>query len=645
MALSVLERINEPEDLKGLAADELQTLVDEIRSFIIANVSESGGHLAPSLGAIELIVALHRVFDSPRDRLVFDTGHQAYAHKIICGRRDDFNGLRQFGGIGGFIRPCESEHDAFEVGHASTSIAVAMGFARADKLNGDDRYSVAVIGDGAMTGGLALEAMNNSEIGTDKLIVILNDNGMSIAPNIGKISRILTNLRRRTDVKLLNRLVKDVFQKMPVGGKDLGDAWVKLKRSFLYFVSPYTNKAVFESWGMKYFGPYDGHNIHDLIMHLSEIKSFEGPVLVHVITKKGKGYKPAEQHPTEWHGVGSFNKVEGKLSKKSSIKSYTDVFSETLVELAEDDERITAITAAMPQGTGLDKFEKRFPERFFDVGIAEEFAVTFAAGLAKSGIKPVVAVYSTFLQRAFDQLVHDVALQKLPVVFAIDRAGLVGEDGATHHGCFDLSYLNIIPNFTVMAPANENELRHMLYTALRHETGPIAFRYPRGNALGMPLSEQLSEIEIGTWPIVRHGGDCAVLAIGSMVAQAEEAAASLAIQGVSVELINARFLKPLDSSTLARISRHFKAVVTIEENASAGGLGESVLGWFDENADKMPRILRLAIPDRFILHGRKELLLNEIGLDAKGIEFRIVQWLVRTTDSSQDLHQSALRNH
>jgi 1-deoxy-D-xylulose-5-phosphate synthase len=628
--MSILESINGPEDVKGLADDELRPLADEIRSFIISNVSESGGHLAPSLGAVELIVALHRVFDSPRDRIVFDTGHQAYAHKIICGRRDAFQTLRQYGGISGFIRSCESEHDSFEVGHASTSIAVAMGFARADALQGIDRHTVAVVGDGAMTGGLALTAMNNSELATKKLIIILNDNGMSIAPNVGKISRILTNIRRRTDVKRLNRLAKEVFRKIPLGGKALEDAWLKFKRSLLYFVSPYASRAVFESWGVKYFGPYDGHNVAALVKTLREIKNFDGPVLVHVITKKGKGYKPAEAHPTEWHGVGSFNKVAGKLTQKSSVKTYTEVFSETLVDLASEDKRIVAITAAMPQGTGLDKFQARFPDRFFDVGIAEDFAVTFAAGLAKSGLKPVVAVYSTFLQRAFDQLIHDVALQSLPVVFALDRAGLVGEDGETHHGYFDLSYLNLIPNFTIMAPADEDELRLMLYTALKHESGPIAFRFPRGRGIGVDLTQSLHSLKIGKSCTLRKGDDGAIIAIGSMVHPAVAAADALASKGKEFEVINARFLKPLDEDMLDQIARRFRAVVTIEENVGTGGLGESILRFMNENVDRMPHILRLSLPNRFILHGRQDELRRDVGMDSGGIEASITEWIDST---------------
>ncbi len=626
--MSILEKIFDPSDVKELASDELQSLADEIRAFIISSVSESGGHLAPSLGAVELIVALHRVFDSPNDRIVFDTGHQAYAHKIICGRRNQFATLRQYGGISGFIRPDESEHDHFEVGHASTSIAVAMGFAQADKLSGKDRHTVAVIGDGAMTGGLALAAMNNSDLATSKLAVILNDNGMSIAPNVGTISRVLTNIRRRTDVKRLNRHAKEVFHKLPIGGKALEDAWLKFKRSLLYFVSPYSSKAVFESWGMKYFGPYDGHNVQALVKYLREIKNFEGPVLVHVITKKGRGYKPAEMHPVEWHGVGTFNKIDGKLTQRTSVKSYTEVFSETLVDLASEDNQIVAITAAMPQGTGLDRFEERFPERFFDVGIAEDFAVTFASGMAKSGLKPVVAIYSSFLQRAFDQLIHDAALQKSPIIFAVDRAGLVGEDGKTHHGYFDLSYLSLIPNFTVMAPCDEDELRHMLYTALNYGEGPIAFRFPRGNAIGVPLSQQLQSIEIGSWNVKRLGVDGAILAIGSMVTPAIDAASALVQKGIDLEVVNARFLKPFDTCMLEKLTDRFKFLVTIEENSLRGGLGDSVLSWVNDNSDKATKILRIALPDDYITHGNQSDLRSDVGLDAASIASAIEKWLI-----------------
>ena len=633
--MSILERIDSPADLKGLAGDELQQLAGELRAFIIANVSESGGHLAPPLGALELIVALHYVFDSPWDRIVYDTGHQAYAHKIICGRRDSFTTLRKYGGIGGFIRPEESEHDVFEVGHASTSIAAAMGFARAAELNGEDRYSIAVIGDGAMTGGLALAAMNNSEIGTGKLIVVLNDNGMSIAPNVGKISRVLSNLRQRTDMRLLNRLIADVVKLIPVGGKTLDEAWTKLKRSLLYFVSPYASKAVFDSWGMKYFGPYDGHDLKNLVKVFKKIRTVDGPVLVHLLTVKGKGYSPAEKQPTVWHGVGKFNKVAGKIEKKTSVRSYTDIFSETLIDLAADDKRIIAITAAMPQGTGLDKFQERFPDRFFDVGIAEDFAVTFAAGLAKSGMRPVAAIYSTFLQRAFDQVIHDVGIQNIPVVFALDRAGLVGEDGATHHGYFDLSYLCLIPNFTVMAPADEDELRHMLYTAIHHGKGPISIRYPRGSALGVPLSDKLERIPIGKWAVKRRGQDACVLATGSMVQPALDAAAKLAEKGVELEVVNARFLKPMDEEMLAEILTKFSRVITVEENMRRGGLGDGVLGWMADRAGRPPRMLKLGLPDNFILHGNQGLLRKESGLDAAGIEAAISNWLKKQSEIKQ----------
>lgn len=625
--MGLLEKINSPSDLKKLAGDELQELAEELRSFIIANVSESGGHLAPSLGALELVVALHYQFDSPWDRIIFDTGHQAYAHKIICGRRDVFTTLRKHGGIGGFIRPEESEHDIFEVGHASTSIAAAMGFARAAALKGEDRHTIAVIGDGAMTGGLALAAMNNSEIGTKKLIVVLNDNGMSIAPNVGKISRVLSNLRQRTDMRLLNKLVADVVKLIPVGGKTLEEAWTKLKQSLLYFVSPYASKAVFDSWGMKYFGPYDGHDLKNLVRVFKKIKSVDGPVLVHLLTVKGKGYVPAEKQPTVWHGVGKFNKVAGKIEKKSSVKSYTEIFAETLIDLAHEDKRIVAITAAMPQGTGLDKFQTHFPDRFFDVGIAEDFAVTFAAGLAKSGMRPVAAIYSTFLQRAFDQVIHDVGIQKIPVIFALDRAGLVGEDGATHHGYFDLSYLSLIPNFTVMAPADEEELRRMLFTAIKYESGPVSIRYPRGSALGVPLSEKLEEIPIGTWKPLRKGDDACVIAIGTMVQPALEAAEKLARQNVFLEVVNARFLKPMDEELLTSIYSKFRHVITIEENMRRGGLGDGVLGWMTDRSGRPPRLLKIGLPDRFVLHGSQGILRKELGLDAAGLEASITGWL------------------
>ena len=485
--MGLLNSINGPDDLKRLAQGDLPALAGEIRNFIINNVSVTGGHLAPSLGAIELIVALHYIYNSPRDRIIFDTGHQAYAHKIICGRRGEFGSLRQYGGISGFIRPAESEHDCFEVGHASTSIAAAMGFARSDLLKGEHRNTIAVIGDGALTGGLALAALNNAEVGTERLTVILNDNGMSISPNVGRVSRTLSLLRQRSDVRWINQLIKDVVKKTPIGGKTLEEAWQRLKQALLYFVSPATRRAIFEAWGLKYFGPYDGHDIKGLVRILRQLKKIDGPIFIHVRTVKGKGYEPAENEPAMWHGVSGFDKINGKFQKKSSVKTYTNIFAETLTELAHEDKRIVAITAAMSQGTGLEHFQAHFPERFFDVGIAEDFAVTFAAGCAKNGLRPVAAIYSTFLQRAFDQLIHDVGIQNIPVVFALDRAGLVGADGATHHGYFDISYLSLIPNFVVMAPSNEDELRHMLYTAILHESGPIAFRFPRGNALGVPL--------------------------------------------------------------------------------------------------------------------------------------------------------------
>jgi 1-deoxy-D-xylulose-5-phosphate synthase len=623
----ILPKLDDPNQLAALSFAELQQLCQEIREEVITTVSRNGGHLGASLGVVELTVALHRVFRSPCDKILWDVGHQAYGHKMLTGRRQEFPSLRREGGLSGFPKPEESAHDMFGVGHASTAISAALGFAVARDQRGADYSVIAVVGDGALTGGLAFEGLNNAgQLQTD-VIVVLNDNKMSISPNVGAISKYLTRI---TSGKLYTRLEADVWDlmgKIPYGSKAQVLAG-RIKESLKNLIVP---TILFQELGFKYYGPIDGHDLRTLIRTFRSVRKIKGPVLIHTITQKGKGYKFAERDEQKYHGVGKFDKAEGIKVIPKSVPTYTSVFGKTLVEFGRRDERIQAITAAMPEGTGLDRFRKAFPERFFDVGIAEQHAVTFAAGLACNGLRPVVAIYSTFLQRAFDQIIHDVALQNLPVVFAVDRGGLVGEDGPTHHGAFDLSYLRIVPSLVVMAPKDENELRHMLATALGREKGPSAIRFPRGVGLGVPLVGDPQPLAVGQGEILAEGEDIALLAIGSMVQPALESARLLARAGFDVSVVNLRFAKPLPTDLLHQIWTSHRFIVTLEENSLIGGLGSGILEWAASSQFLSdPRVLQIGLPDRFLEHATRQDLLVKIGLQGQEICTRILRELERT---------------
>jgi 1-deoxy-D-xylulose-5-phosphate synthase len=614
--LSFLEKIDSPSDLKHLGRSDLPGLASEIRQQIIEVVSKNGGHLASSLGAVELAIAIHYVFDAPHDKVVWDVGHQAYAHKLLTGRRERFHTLRQYGGITGFTRMSESPYDAFSVGHSSTSISAALGMACAKRLKSDKSNVVAVIGDGSLTAGMAYEALNQAGDIHKRLIVILNDNDMSISPNVGALSSFLSRTFSATYIQDLKKEVGDFLKSVPKIGDDIYKLAKRTEESFKTFVTP---GMLFEAFNFEYFGPINGHKLNHLIDILNNIKELEEPVLLHVTTKKGKGYPPAEKNPTYFHGVGSF-KVEtgGCLSPKSSVPTYTEIFGETMVKLAEDNPKIIAVTAAMPEGTGLTKFAETYPGRFFDVGIAEQHGVTFAAGMATEGFKPVVAIYSTFLQRAYDQILHDVCLEALPVVFAADRGGIVGEDGPTHHGLFDLSYLRSLPNMVVMAPKDENEFRRMLATAVAHQ-GPIAVRYPRGKGTGVELQKDIQPLPIGKGEILTEGGDLLVLAIGRTVCESLAAQKELAKLGMSATVVNCRFVKPLDVDLITSLAQKIPKIITVEENVLQGGFGSAVLECLNDAGLTGYRLKRLGLPDSFIEHGSQDLLRAKYGIDAKAI--------------------------
>ncbi len=616
----MLSQIDGPGQLKKLSIPQLQQLAQEIRDTIICTVAENGGHLAPNLGVVELTLALHHVFEAPLDRIIWDVGHQAYAHKLLTGRRAQFQTIRQYGGLSGFPKRSESKYDAFGTGHSSTSISAALGIAVGNALKGAPNRAIAVIGDGSMTGGLAFEALNQAGDLNKNLIVVLNDNEMSISPNVGALSSFLSRkLSNRTLVNL-KREVENVLRSIPSLGPNIIQI---LKRSEDSLVSFFTPGMLFQALDFHYIGPIKGHRLDRLIETFETAKQLEGPVLVHVMTQKGRGYKPAECDPTSFHGVGSFDIATGKSCGSNSGKpcppSYTQVFGQSMIKLGEESTNVIGITAAMPQGTGLDAFAARFPDRFFDVGIAEQHAVTFAAGLATEGFRPVVAVYSTFLQRAYDQIIHDVCLQDLPVVFAMDRGGIVGEDGPTHHGLFDLSFLRPVPNMVLMAPKDENELQHMLKTALEHN-GPAALRYPRGNGLGVPMDVTPQSLPIGKGELLREGGDLVLVGIGQTVAAAMEAAERLEQLGVQAAVINARFVKPLDQELILSWARKTERVITIEENVLQGGFGSAVLEMFQEALFTPAGFTRLGIPDTFVPHGGQSTLRNLYGIDAEGIE-------------------------
>ena len=615
----ILAGLASPEDIRGLSLTQLSRLAREVRELIISVVSTNGGHLAPSLGTVELTLALLKVFDPARDKIIWDVGHQAYAYKILTGRRDSFHTLRKRGGISGFPRPVESSFDHFAVGHSSTSISAGLGMAVARDILDTDQKVLSVIGDGSMTGGLAFEGLNQAGDLDRDLVVILNDNEMSISRNVGALSSFLSrNLSSRWMVRF-KRDFESFMRQIPRIGDDILNYARKSEESLKNFFTP---GILFEALKFNYIGPVDGHSITSLTRILEQTKSLEGPVLVHVLTRKGKGYKPAEENPTFYHGVGCFEPETGLARKKPGgecLPSYTDVFGRTLCELGEKDDSIVTITAAMPEGTGLGAFAERFPDRFFDVGICEQHAVTFAAGLATQGLKPVVAVYSTFLQRSYDQVVHDVCLQNLSVTLCLDRGGIVGEDGPTHHGNFDFSYLRHIPNMICMAPKDEAELQRMLATALEHP-GPVSVRYPRGVGTGADLGE-ISPLDIGGSEVMKEGSHGVILAIGSRVYPALEAALEMEKDGLSLRVVNARFVKPLARQELRDAAAKYKGLLIVEENALAGGFGSAVLEFLaDEDLLQGVRVKRLGIGDFFVEHGPPQELRQSLGLCKNGIK-------------------------
>jgi len=613
--LGFLDKINSPADLKRLPRSDLPGLAKEIRKIIVDVVSQTGGHLASSLGAVELAIALHYVFDTPKDKIVWDVGHQAYAHKLLTGRRDRFHTLRKLDGISGFTRLSESPYDAFSTGHGGTSISAGLGIACAKSLKKEPSKVLAVIGDGSMTTGLAYEGLNQAGDIQKDLIVVLNDNDMSIARNVGALSSFLS---RTFSAKKLQKLRKDVgefLKSLPKIGDDIYQIVKRSEESWMTLITP---GMLFEAFNFEYFGPINGHNLNHLIDIFNNIKYLNEPVLLHVTTTKGKGYPPAEQNPVYFHGVGCFDaKMGNSITDSCSTPTYTEVFGDTLIKLAEENKKIVAVTAAMPEGTGLVKFAKAFPDRFFDVGIAEPHGVTFAAGLATEGFKPVVAIYSTFLQRAYDQILHDVCLERLPVVFALDRGGIAGEDGPTHHGLFDYSYLRSLPNMVVMAPKDENELRSMLATAVAHD-GPIAFRYPRGVGTGARIEKEINPLPIGKGEILTEGEDILILAIGKTVSEAVAAHSLLKASSISATIVNCRFIKPLDEELICSLAQKVPRIITVEENVRQGGFGSAVLECMTDRG--IPFSLeRIGIPDRFVEHGRQDRLRSKYGIDTTGI--------------------------
>ncbi|HAW10167.1 MAG TPA: 1-deoxy-D-xylulose-5-phosphate synthase [Chloroflexi bacterium] len=609
----LLDEITSPDDLRDLGPQDLSRLCGEIREFLVAAVSRTGGHLGPNLGVVELTVAVHRVFHSPRDALVFDTGHQAYVHKMLTGRLAGFDRLRQRGGLSGYPNRAESEHDIVENSHASTGLSYALALATARQLTGEPGKVVCVVGDGSLTGGMAYEALNNIGHLRPDLIIILNDNGRSYAPTIGGIAENLGQLRLSPTYEAAKDATGRTLRHLPLVGDSAYQAAKRVKESLKQLVS---TTSIFETLGLKYGGPIDGHDIPALERALRDAAAYRGPVVIHVVTNKGNGYAPAVQDEIDkYHGVSSFNPEDGSFTSKAV--SWTDLFGEALLEAADQDSRIVAITAAMASSTGLLEFAERYPDRFFDVGIAEQHAVTFATGLACEGMRPVVAIYSTFLQRAFDQVMHDTCLMRAPVTFVLDRGGLVGADGPTHHGLYDLVYLPALPGIVVMAPKDENELRHMLYTAI-NINGPAALRFPRGNGMGVAMDAELKALEIGKAEILREGSDIGILALGSMVYPCLEAAARLEALGIHATVINARFVKPLDEELICCLAAEKQFLVTAEEGTDAGGFGSAVATLLQDK--KIPAsILRIAVPDRIIPHGAPNLLHAKYGLDVDGI--------------------------
>ncbi len=614
----ILEGLKSSEDLKQLNIKDMNVLAAEIRDLLITSVSRCGGHLAPNLGVVELSIALHYVFNTAQDRVIWDVGHQSYVHKMLTGRREAMSTLRQYGGLSGFPKSEESIHDAFNTGHSSTSISAALGMAIARDLQQENYSVVSVIGDGALTGGMAFEALNHAGIEGRDLIVILNDNEMSISRNVGAMSGYLNRLRTDPSYSRTKEEIEHHLMRIPGIGPNIARAAGKFKDLLKYLMVP---GIWFEELGFTYIGPVNGHDLNEILPVLNNARKMKGPVFIHVITEKGRGYEPARRDPKTFHGVGPFDINTGKTIKKP-IKTYTEIFGEYMLKRAETDPKLVAITAAMASGTGLSEFALRYPKRFFDTGICEQHAVTLAAGMAKAGLHPVVAIYSTFLQRAYDQIIHDVALQKLPVIFAIDRAGLVGEDGPTHHGVFDLAYLRNIPDFTLMAPSNENELLDMLYTAFTIN-GPVAIRYPRGAGEGVKLEEVRQLLPWGEARIIKKGGDLAIMAIGRGVSIAREVAGLLEGKGIGTLLVDARFVKPLDVDLITRIGVNYQRLVTIEDNCLEGGFGSALLEVLAEKSQEL-EVLRMGIPDEFVEQGRVDLLLNYLNMDAVSIVETII---------------------
>ncbi len=614
---NLLQNINSPADLKTLSVEQLEQLGGEIREMIIKTVSCTGGHLAPSLGVVELTIALHYVFNTPKDKIIWDVGHQSYTHKILTERKDKFSTIRTYEGLSGFPKRSESPYDAFDTGHSSTSISAGLGISTAKALKKEKSKVLAVIGDGSMTGGMAFEGLNQAGDTDKDLIVVLNDNEMSIAPNVGAISSFLSRKMTGRKFVSLKRDLESFIKSVPGFGENILNLFKKSEDSLITFFTP---GMLFEAFKFKYIGPIQGHRLDRLIETFKNAKNLEGPVLVHVLTKKGKGYAPAEKNPSYYHGVSCFEVKTGSPQKKTgkSNPAYTKIFGNTMVDLAEKDDKIFAITAAMPEGTGLNEFSKKYPDRFLDVGIAEQHAVTFAAGLATEGFKPVVAIYSTFLQRAFDQIIHDVCLTNQHVVFCLDRGGLVGEDGPTHHGSFDLTYLRSLPNMTVMAPKDENELRHMLYTALELK-GPVAIRYPRGEGVGTPLDDNYRLISMEeSAEVLTEGNDLLIAAVGSMVYPALEAAEELKEKGISAAVLNCRTVTPLDKKII-KLAESAGRVLTVEENIRSGGFGSAVIECLEDAGLYNIKTRRIGLPNHFVEHGPISVLRAKYGLDKAGI--------------------------
>lgn len=627
----ILEKINSPADLKKLSKRELELLAREIRKFIIQKTCRTGGHLASNLGVVELTIALYLALDMPKDKIIWDVGHQSYTHKILSGRREGFDGLRQLGGISGFPKVTESPYDSFDTGHSSTSISAGLGIALGRDLRGENYKVVSVIGDGALTGGMAYEALNNASHIKKNFIIILNDNNMSISENVGGMSNYLNGLRTGKGYNELKKSIEQSLRSVPAVGDRLADRVKRMKNGIKQLIIP---GMLFENMGITYLGPVDGHDIFAVKRAVEDAAKLDHAVLIHVLTKKGKGYKPAEEHPEKFHGVEPFDIKTGKRKGPKPGESYTEVFSKKLCRLAKKNRNIVAITAAMPDGTGLSEFKKHFPDRFFDVGIAEEHAVTCAAGMAAAGLRPVVAVYSSFLQRGFDQIVHDVCLQNLPVVFAVDRAGLVGADGETHQGIFDLSYLSLIPNMTVLAPKNSRELEDMLEWAFEQQ-GPVAVRYPRGEAY-TGLSEFEDNVERGRGELIHEGRDIALFALGSMVSTAEHIREKLKERGYDISLANGRFAKPLDTELIERLCRSHKVIVTLEENVERGGIGTCICSYIHSSHSEV-KVLNITIPDAYVEHGDVTALRSILKIDSDSVILRMEEeGIIKKVSEIQD---------